>query len=100
MSDAQRTLERQLERLHPPRMAFEQLGRRRERKRRDQRVAAGVLGIAVFALAAIGFVRLLGSASTPAVDPRSPFEGTWVSTSDADGGIKRMTVSVSADGAV
>src|SRR3990170_6331187 len=73
---------------------------RRDRKHRNQRVAAGVLGIAVFALAAMGFVRLLGSEGTPAGDPRSPFEGTWVSTSDPDGGTQTMTVRVSADGAV
>src|SRR3989304_2764491 len=79
---------------------FERLTRRRDRKRRNQRVAAGVLGIAVFALAAIGFARLLGSAGTPAGNPDSPFEGTWVSTSDADGGTQTMTVRVFADGAV
>jgi hypothetical protein len=100
MTDAQRTLERELERLHPPRIPFEQLERRRERKQRNQRVAAGVLGIAVFALAAVGFLRLLGSEGTPASDPRSPFAGTWVSTSDADGGTQTMTVRVSHDGAV
>ena len=32
--------------------------------------------------------------------PASPFKGTWVSTSDADGGTQTMTVGVSADGAV
>jgi hypothetical protein len=79
---------------------FERLTRRRDRKRRNQRVAAGVLGIAVFALGAIGFVRLLGSEGTPAGDPRSPFEGTWISTSDADGGTQTMTVLVSAEGSV
>jgi hypothetical protein len=100
MSNSQRTLERELERLHPPRIPFEQLERRRDRKQRNQRVAAGVLGIAVFALAAIGFVRLLGSEGTPAGDPRSPFAGTWISTSDADGGTQTMTVRVFADGAI
>jgi hypothetical protein len=79
---------------------FERLTRRRDRRRRNQRVAAGVLGIAVFALAAIGLARLLGSEGTPATDPRSPFEGTWVSTSDADGGTQTMIVSVSAEGTV
>jgi len=54
----------------------------------------------VFALAAIGFVRLLGSEGTPAGEPRSPFEGTWVSTSDTDGGTQTMTVRVSGDDAV
>lgn len=36
----------------------------------------------------------------PAGDPRSPFLGTWVSTSDTDGGTQTMTVRVSADSAV
>jgi hypothetical protein len=79
---------------------FERLTRRRDRRRRNQRVAAGVLGIAVFALAAFGLARVLGSGGTPATDPRSPFEGTWVSTSDADGGTQTMSVSVSADDTV
>jgi hypothetical protein len=80
--------------------AFERVLARRDRKHRNQRVAAGVLGIAVFALAAIGFVRILVSEGTPASDPQSPFAGTWVSTSDADGGTQTMTVQVFADGAV
>ena len=100
MSDTQRTLERQLDRLHPPRIAFEQLERRRERKQRSQRTAAGVVGIVVFALVAIGLVQLLGSEGTPASDPQSPFAGTWISTSDADGGTQRMTVRASGDDAV
>src|SRR3990172_7460763 len=83
-----------------PQLSTEGLLLRRDRKHRNQRVAAGVLGIAVFALAAIGFVRLLGSEGTPAGDPGSPFEGTWVSTSDPDGGTQTMTVRVLADGAV
>jgi hypothetical protein len=96
----QQSLERAAERFVAPEGSFERLALRRDRKRRNQRVVAGVLGIAVFALAAIGFVRLLGSEGTPATDPRSPFEGTWVSTSDADGGTQTMTVTVSADDAV
>lgn len=32
--------------------------------------------------------------------PRGPFEGTWLSTSDTDGGTQTMTVRVSADDAV
>lgn len=100
MIDTQRTLERELERLRPPRIAFEHLERRRERKHRNQRVAAGVLGIAVFAIATIGLVRLLGSEGTPASDQRSPFAGEWTSTTDGNGSTQRMTVTVSVDGAV
>jgi len=96
----QQSVERAAERFRPPEGSFERLEIRRDRKHRNQRVAAGVLGIAVFALAMIGFVRLLGSESTPASDPASPFQGVWVSTSDPDGGTQTMTVRVFADGAV
>src|SRR3990170_2268746 len=100
MSNVAELLERESRTVDLEPGDFERLTRRRDRKRRNQRVAAGVLGIAVFALAAVGFLRLLASEGTPASDPTSPFEGTWVSTSDADGGTQTMTVSVSADGAV
>jgi hypothetical protein len=100
MIDERDLLERELHRFEPQPGLTERVYRRRDRKLRNQRVAAGVLGIAVFALAAIGLVRLIGSERTPASDPRSPFEGTWVSTTDADGGTQTMTVGVSADGTV
>jgi hypothetical protein len=51
---------------------YEGLLRRRDRKRRNQRVTAGVLGIAVFAFAAIGFVKLLGSERGPVTHPAVP----------------------------
>lgn len=59
--------------------AFERVLVRRDRKRRNQRVAAGILGIAVFALAVIGLVRLLVSETTPArPEPTQPWNGRWV----------------------
>jgi len=100
MSETKELLRRGVGEFEPMPDAFDRVLARRDRKRRNQRVAAGVLGIAVFALAAIGFVRLLGSEGTPASDPASPFQGVWVSTSDPDGGTQTMTVNVSADGAV
>ncbi|HET7237017.1 MAG TPA: hypothetical protein VFK59_11380, partial [Actinomycetota bacterium] len=96
----QQSVERAAERFRLPDGSFERLEFRRARKQRNQRVAAGVLGVAVFALAAVGFVRLLGSKGTPASDPQSSFAGIWVSTSDADGGTQTMTVEVFADDAV
>ncbi|HKZ75584.1 MAG TPA: hypothetical protein VJ259_02865 [Actinomycetota bacterium] len=99
MSNVAELLERESRTVDLEPGEFERLTRRRDRKQRNRRVAAGVLGIAVFALAAVGFLRLLGSEGTPANDPTSPFEGTWVSTSDADGGTQTMTVRVFADGA-
>ncbi|MGZ8571530.1 MAG: hypothetical protein ACXWW5_04810 [Actinomycetota bacterium] len=100
MSETKELLRRGVGGFEPTPDAFDRVLARRDRKRRNQRAAAGVLGIAVFALAAVGFVRLLASEGTPGSDPRSPFEGTWVSTSDADGGTQTMTVRVSADNAV
>jgi hypothetical protein len=69
MSEYRTTLERELERLQPPRIPFDQLARRRDRKRRNQRIAAGVVGIAVF----VGLIGILTSGGwydrteTPAV---------------------------------
>lgn len=100
MNETKELLRRGVGGFEPMPDAFDRVLARRDRKHRNQRVAAGVLGIAVVALAAIGFVRFLGSGSTPATDPRSPFEGTWVSTSDADGGTQTMTVEVFGDDAV
>src|SRR3990172_8873187 len=99
MSNVAELLERESRTVDLDPGDFERLTRRRDRKHRNQRVAAGVLGIAVFALGAIGFVRLLGSEGTPAGDPRSPFEGTWVSP-DTDGSTQTMTIRVSAEGAL
>ena len=66
-----RTLVRQeMERAGSPSYSFDDLGRRRDRKRRNQRIAAGVVGIAVF-VAAIWVVTTAGSfdRTTPADKP-------------------------------
>ena len=58
-----------VERLAPPEPSYERLVRRRDRKRRNQRIAAGVVGIAVF-VAAVWIVTSVGSldrTETPAV---------------------------------
>ena len=95
MNETKELLRRGVGGFEPTPDAFERVLVRRDRKRRNQRVAAGVLGIAVFALAAVGFVRLLGSEGTPASDQRSPFAGEWISTTDGTGSTQRMTVTVS-----
>ena len=71
MSDLRSTLEHELERLSPPRIPFDQLARRRDRKRRDQRIRAGALGLAV--AIAMGWLGLNAIRSTPSVpaDDRS-----------------------------
>jgi hypothetical protein len=69
VSETKELLRRGVGEFEPMPDAFERVLARRDRKRRNQRVTAGVLGIAVFALAAIGFVRLLGSERGPVIGP-------------------------------
>jgi hypothetical protein len=60
MSEIRALLERKRNELHAPPESFERLVRRRDRKRRNQRIAAGVVGIAVF-VAAMWIVTSVGS---------------------------------------
>jgi hypothetical protein len=62
--------------------------------RRTLLIVAVALLVAAMGAVAVGSGLLL-----PAM-PEGPFEGTWISTSDADGGTQTMTVAISADGAV
>jgi hypothetical protein len=57
--DEREIVRRAVERLQPPEPSFERLIIRRDRKRRNQRIAAGVVGIAVF-MAAIWIVTSVG----------------------------------------
>jgi hypothetical protein len=87
MRETKELLRRGVGEFEPTPDALERVLTRRDRRRRNQRVAAGVLGIAVFALAAIGLVRLLGSEGTPASDPTPapPTSGTmWPQSSLAE----------------
>jgi hypothetical protein len=61
-----------VERLAPPEPSYERLQRRRDRKRRNQRIAAGVVGIAVFVAAiwiVTGVASLDGSETPAATGP-------------------------------
>lgn len=69
MSETKELLRRGVGEFEPMPDAFDRVLARRDRKRRNQRVAAGVLGIAVFAFAAIGFIRLLGSERESVIGP-------------------------------
>ena len=78
--------------VQPAPDAFERVLARRDRKRRNQRVAAGVFGIAVFALAMAGGIRLMSSEPLPTDQPAG-FLGRWFSFStDGDGTTQTMTV--------
>jgi len=73
MSEHRSTLERELERLSPPRIPFDQLERRRDRKRRDQRIRAGVVGLALaIAMAWLGVNVIRSGDSVPANETPSP----------------------------
>ena len=84
MNETKELLRRGVGEFEPMPDAFDRVLARRDRRHRNQRVAAGVVGIAVIALVAIGFVRLFGSERTPATDPQSPFLGVWVPDSVDD----------------
>src|SRR5512132_3105491 len=69
MSEHTKLFERAAARYEPPDLPMDGLLRRRDRKRRNQRITAGVVGIAVF-VAAIWIVTSVGSidrTQTPAV---------------------------------
>jgi hypothetical protein len=71
MSDLRTILERGVGGATPPRDGFERMLHRRDRKRRNQRIVAGVVGIAVF-VAAVWIVTTAGSfdrTTTPADQP-------------------------------
>jgi Tol biopolymer transport system component len=81
MSEYRPTLERELERLSPSRIPFDELVRRRDRKRRDQRIRASALGIAIaVALVALG-VKVLRSDDQPIGPPN----GSTTPVPDATG---------------
>jgi hypothetical protein len=56
--------------------------------------AAGAAAVVLVAVGALGLSFLLNQQGIggPPSDPRTPFLGTWISTSDADGGTQTMTV--------
>ena len=72
MAELHDLLERRASGYEPSRDLFERVLDRRDHRQRNRRVAAGVFGIAVFALAAIGFVRLLGSEQGAMIGPAVP----------------------------
>src|SRR3990172_337208 len=84
MSDLRSTLERGVGSATPPPDGFERMLRRRDRKQRNQRVTAGVVGIAVF-VAAVWIVttggpfdRTLTPATTEPTGPTGPPHPTGV----------------------
>lgn len=69
MNEYRDLLERDLERLSPPRITFVQLERRRERRQRNRRISAAVLAIIVAVVSFAGLARAFRSAERPADEP-------------------------------
>ena len=72
MDDLRTLVRDEMARAGSPSYSFSDLGRRRDRKRRNQRITAGVVGIAVF-VAAVWIVTTAGSfdrTTTPADKPK------------------------------
>jgi Tol biopolymer transport system component len=89
MSEYRSTLERELDRLQPPRIPFDELARRQDRKRRDERIRAGVLAIAIaMAMGWLGINAIRSAPPVPAVDP-TPTPGE--SFRRIDGEVLRFT---------
>ena len=74
MNETRDLLERVGGRFAFPANALERLEPRRDRKRRNRRIAAGIAGIAIFAALVFGLARatLSESSPTPAVPDQSP----------------------------
>jgi hypothetical protein len=87
-------LERRASGYGPPVDILERVHDRRRRRDRNRRIGTAVIALVVAGVAIGGLLRMISSGSVPAADPRDPFLGTWVSTSDADGGTQTMTVQV------
>ena len=57
MTEYRDVLERELDRLAPPRIPVDRLVRRRDRRRRNQRVTAAFVAVTVSLLAIAGLIR-------------------------------------------
>ena len=71
MSEYRPILERVGESFSAPDLTLDRVLRRRDRLRRDRRIAAGIVGVGIAIAVAIGGATLLRSAPTPAVDEPS-----------------------------
>jgi Tol biopolymer transport system component len=69
MTSARTTLERIGDRVRVPEPAFDRLLRRRDRKRRNQRIAAAVVGISVALVTLASLVRTFRTVERPADEP-------------------------------
>jgi Tol biopolymer transport system component len=70
MADLRTLVRDEMDRAGSPSYAFEDLGRRRDRKRRNQRITAGVVGIIIALLSLAIVAQAFRDAERPASEPR------------------------------
>jgi Tol biopolymer transport system component len=90
MADLQTLVQNEMERAGSPSYSFDDLGRRRDRKRRNQRITAGVVGIVVALLSVAALARAFRGSERPAdqPQPRGIFSDVhgWIAYGNAGGG--------------
>jgi Tol biopolymer transport system component len=69
MADLQTLVQSEMDRAGSPSYSYDDLGRRRDRKRRNQRITAGVVGIVVALLSLATLARAFRDAERPANEP-------------------------------
>jgi hypothetical protein len=78
MGDTRETLRRGVGGFAPRPDAYERVLRRRDRKRRNQRIMAGVLAAAIVVIGALAFVGALRSAPPPPMNDGIAHDGGWI----------------------
>jgi hypothetical protein len=77
MSDLRTLVDKEMDRAGSPSYSFEDLGRRRDRKRRNQRMMAGVVAIVVALLSLATLARAFLGSERPASEPTPSPEGVF-----------------------
>jgi Tol biopolymer transport system component len=72
MADLQTLVRNEMDRAGSPSYSLDDLGRRRDRKRRNQRITAGVVGIVIALLSLATLARAFLGAERPAIEPTPP----------------------------
>jgi hypothetical protein len=99
MTELRTLVERDMVRAGSPSYTFEDLSRRRERKRRTQRLTTTVLALVLVAAGIAGLMRAWsGDDLVPADRPVGPYVGTWESV-DLDGSSQTMEIRATGDDA-
>jgi YD repeat-containing protein len=92
MIDERQVFERVMRGFVPPDDSLDRLVRRRERKRRNQRIGAGALAIILALVSFVALTRAFRSAERPADEP-TPQSQSGIYVVDADGGSRRLLLA-------